>query len=362
MINDLPQDIQDALTSRGNFEITKICPKGGNSYVVLGKDEILDRNVAIKFIYDDSTSITEEPKKLFGIEHENVLKVYDAKIFAEDSLYFITPVANGGDLDDLIESKTISVKNALKITHGILSGINQLHCPPEVYVHRDIKPSNVFMNNLTPLIGDFGSIKKLEAGKRSVPASQMSLFYKTPESILNKQHYIQSDIYQVGLILYKLLGGFLSYKPIDYMNEREKKELASLTDSFQIAKFEDAVLFRWIKSGKIIDRKSLPLYIPNCLIRLLNKATNKDYKKRFSSITDFMHEIIKILPNVPDWIQNDSAILLQDYKKKDYKIEIVSGKYYIHRKTIGSSKWRKEKDSKSDTKEECLKKLMKKIS
>lgn len=345
MISELPENIQDALISRGNFEISKICPKGGNSYVVLGKDEILDRQVAIKFIYDDATSITEEPKKLFQIEHENVLKVYDAKIFASDSLYFVTPVANGGDLDDLLESKSISMQEALKITHGILNGINQLHCPPEIYVHRDIKPSNVFMNNLTPLIGDFGSIRKLQSGTKYVAASQMSLFFKTPESILGKQHFIQSDIYQIGLILYKLIGGHLSYKPVDYMNEKETKTYEGLSDPFDISKFEDTVLYRLIKNGQIIDRKSLPLYIPKCLIRLLNKATNKDYKKRFKSTTEFMHEIIKIQSNVPDWVQIGSVIHLKDYQKKDFKIEQVSGKYYIHRKTLGSSKWRKEKDS-----------------
>ncbi len=361
MINQLPQDIQNAIKSRGNFEISKICPKGGNSYVILGKDEILDRQVAIKFIYNESNVITEEPKKLFQIDHENVLKVYDAKIFADDSLYFITPVANGGDLDDLIDSKPISVKEALKITHGILNGINQLHCPPEIYVHRDIKPSNVFMNNMTPLIGDFGSIKKLQPGINTTPASQMSLFFRTPESITKNQHFIQSDIYQIGLILFKLLGGTLSYDPMDYMNDKEKKQYQLLNDSFERSIYEDKVIHRLIKNGKIINRKSLPIFIPNSLIRMINKATNVDYKKRYNSITEFMHEIIKIQSNVLNWLHKDSIITLTNHKNKDYKIEQVAGSFYIHRKTIGSSKWRKEKDSKSDSKEECLKKLLEKI-
>ena len=361
MINELPKDIQEAINSRGNFEIKKICPKGANSYVVLGIDKTLDREVAIKFIYDEAAVITEEPKKLFQINHKNVLEVYDAKIFAEDSLYFVTPVASGGDLDDLINSSPISLKESLMIIHGILDGINQLHSPPEVYVHRDIKPSNIFMKSRTPVLGDFGSIKKINSGSNSVPASQMSLFFKTPESISKQQHYIQSDIYQVGLILYKMLGGSLPYNPQDYMSEKEKLKYTSLSDPFEKSKYEDQIVHKYILNGKIINKKSLPIYIPNNLLRLLSKSTNKDYSKRFNSITDFMHEIIKVHSNIPDWVDYGSYIALNNFNKKDFKIDKVGNYFYIHRKTIGSTKWRKDKDSKTDSMNICIKLLIDKI-
>ncbi len=362
MINSLPEDIRKAILDRGNFELTSICPKGGNGYVVLGRDNILERDVAIKFIYDIDSAITEEPKKLFNIDHPNVLKVYDARLYAKESLYFITPVAKGGDLDDYIEKNDISLKEALNIVHGILDGITQLHTPPDIYLHRDIKPSNIFMEKRKPIIGDFGSIKKIDNVDKCAKASKMSLFFKTPECIKWNRHYIESDIYQIGVIFYMLLGGKISYSVKDYMSDKEKESYKILTDNFQKIKFEDNVVFKCILNGKIFNIKSLPIYIPKNIIRVVVKATNLDYKKRYHSTADFMKDISQIMADIPDWIEIDSIIYIRNFKKRNYKIESAGSFYFVFKQHVGSSKWIKEKDSKTIDRSKAIRYLMNTIS
>lgn len=361
MIKELPVEIQTAILDRVDFELQKICPKGGNGYVVLGKEKTLDRNVAIKFINKEKSELTEEPKKLFQIDHPNVLKVYDAKIYADESLYFVTPVANSGDLEDYITKKDISIKKALNITHGILDGLNQLHSPKDIYVHRDLKPSNIFMNKGVPQIGDFGSIKKIDSKVKKTNASQMSLFFKTPECIRDKNHYIESDVYQVGIILFMLLGGKISHNFNDYMNKSQLSKYSKMTDPFEISQFEDECVHKYILNGKIILSKHLPIYIENNLKRIISKATHKDYRSRYHSVTEFMCAICNIQSTILDWLPTKGFVTLKNYKKRDYKIDVDKRNFYIYNKITGSSKWRKIKKSKSNSFEETFKYLKKEV-
>lgn len=358
MINSLPEDIRKAILDRDNFELTNICPKAGNGYVVLGRDRILERDVAIKFIYDIDSTIAEEPKKLFKIDHPNVLKVYEARLYAKESLYFVTPVAKGGDLDDFIENNNISLKEALNIVHGILDAITQLHTPPDIYVHRDIKPSNIFMEKRKPILGDFGSIKKIDHVDKCVKASKMSLFFKTPECVKLNRHYIESDIYQIGLIFYMLLGGKISYSVKDYMSDKEKESYKTITDNFEKIKFEDNVVYKYILNGKIVNIKTLPVFIPKNIIKIVVKATNLDYKKRYHSTADFMKDISHIIADTPDWFEINNIIHIRNYKKRNYKIESAGSFYFVFKQHVGSSKWIKEKDSKTTDQSKAIRYLM----
>jgi len=347
MISKLPADIQHVLNEVEKIEVTKVCEKGGCGYVVLGKDLLLNREVAIKFISEEEHKITEEPKKLCEIDHKNILKVYAAKKFADDSLYFVTPIAKHGDLDDYMKSDSISLKQALSITHGILNGLNQLHTPPDCYLHRDLKPSNIFMNNGIPMIGDFGSIKKLDDVSESVNASRMTLFYKTPETIKENKHYIQSDIYQVGVILHQLLGGSIDMTPRNYLNKREMAKFNKMKDEIDKTIFVDDVVKKCIEKGRLLNYDNLPSYVPTSLIKILKAATNKNYKKRYKEVTQFMCEIARVCGGIPNWKQSKNEITLEMWNKKSFKIIKEKSSYIAMRKISGSSKWRNEKHSKS---------------
>ena len=111
----------------------------------------------------------------------------------------------------------ISNRTALEYSYQILSGLSCLHS--ERFLHRDLKPSNIYLTegNIA-VIGDFGSVKKLPDGEQSISASSHSILYRSPESINLKKYGISGDIYQVGVILYQLLGGILHYDGMAWLS------------------------------------------------------------------------------------------------------------------------------------------------
>jgi len=360
MLRDFPDEIQDFIASCKKLTVISTNSKGGNCYLVFAKDEILDRKIAMKFIDGDYKKIAEEPNVLSNLNHENIITIFDAKLLSDNLLYYKTPIAEQGDLEDFMQRNDISIKEALSITHNILNGLNQLHKAPGILLHRDIKPANILMDKNIPKISDLGSIKKIDSDKGYSDVSEMTLFYKTPES-LNNRHYIKSDIYQVGIILFQLLGGKINFTVEDYLNKKQLAISRSINDSYEKSKFEDDIILNKISKGKILNTNTLPLYLPKKVKRILLQATNHRFSKRYSSVTEMMYDITNCINEVPDWKTVSKRIYLQNFKDKTYKIGKQKDYYYVFQRTQLSSKWRKIKESKSEELFHCIKFLRKRL-
>jgi serine/threonine protein kinase len=169
---NVPEEIRGSLTGLSDkIEIESHSSKGANGHLFFGRNTIMDRKVAIKYYYwAGDSKFHVEPKALASITSPNVVDILDADVVGNEYALFVTPYYSRGDLDDLIESAPISLHSAVELTMGLLNGVSCLHA--ERLVHRDLKPANVLLNDAkAPLIGDFGSVKKLSERDDSVPGS-----------------------------------------------------------------------------------------------------------------------------------------------------------------------------------------------
>lgn len=114
---------------------------------------------------------------------------------------------------------------------NIVSGVAYLHGQNKPIVHRDIKPANIFVNGPIARLGDLGLAKvlmekntqnaqeeEMESSEDAAAYIAMPTFYRTPElvDIANRKKVRltpASDIYQIGLVLYRSLTGFNPQKP-----------------------------------------------------------------------------------------------------------------------------------------------------
>jgi len=71
------------------------------------------------------------------------------------------------------------------------------------------------------IIADFGSVKYIPSGQTSITASKNSLVYKPCESVTNNEFNCQSDVYQTGLVLFQLLGGFFPPAVADWLSKND---------------------------------------------------------------------------------------------------------------------------------------------
>ena len=219
------------LAKKIDFE--SINHKGANGHVLIGRNRQLDRKVVVKFYYWGDGAHAE-PKLLSDLASANVLEVYDAAAIDDDDAYFVTPFCEDGDLDDFITANRFGVRQAVDMLLDVASGASFIHS--RGFVHRDLKPSNIFKRAGGLLvIGDFGSVvKKGEAGYAQTK-SRHSLLYRTPEEVKTGRAYEQSDIYQLGILLFQLLGGRLSSDLMEWLTAKEKAEYAKR--SFPRTKF-----------------------------------------------------------------------------------------------------------------------------
>lgn len=158
------------------------------------KDTIDDLIKEIEIMYElrANNNIVDYQDHLI-IEKENKLG-YDVYIRME----LLTP------LDKYIEGNKIDEELVTKIGIDICQALEV--CKTHHLLHRDIKPANIFVDtNGTFKLGDFGVAKKLE--KTTLNMSKKGTFnYMAPEIYKGKNADIRSDIYSLGIVMYRLLN------------------------------------------------------------------------------------------------------------------------------------------------------------
>ena len=227
--DDCVKEVREFVRTNPDIEVYKYIRRGCNGEVYFGKRKKMGDDVVLKFYWSHPNyDAAEEAVILRNIDHKNILQIFDLRFLAPHFAFFLTPKISGGDLQGIIDTSRLSTKSALEIISGILLGLNELHTRHNL-VHRDLKPGNILihLSDYTPIIADLGAVKKIEQANGFVTASKTTYLYLPPEAIVDNQYYYQSDIYQVGLIMFQLLGGFFPVnEPYKFLTPREMKQVA----------------------------------------------------------------------------------------------------------------------------------------
>lgn len=212
-----------------------------------------------------------EAKTMFTTSHTNVVPIQYACETA-DLICLVMPYFKNGSLSDRIETGPITVKESLRVGLGVLAGLSKIHVAG--YAHFDIKPSNVlFSDTHEPMVADFGQATRLSAlgTTRFPPVYPHGIppeFYSTG---IGTAH---SDIYHVGLLLYRAVNG-------DPFFERQIPT-------------DDKVRKQRTLAGKYPDRNAFMPHIPKRVRTLIRKAMQVDPLSRYQTATEFARELGKV--------------------------------------------------------------------
>lgn len=339
-----PDAIRHFVRNNSDIEVYEYIERGLSGEVYFGKRKKLDDEVVLKFYWAQKDyDASEEAVILRNIKHPNILEVFDLRFIPPYFALFLSLKISGGDLQGIIEERPISSREALEYMAGILKGITELHSVHNL-VHRDLKPGNVLVDlkSNQPIIADLGAVKKLLDATGHVTASKATRLYLPPESVLQNKYYYQSDIYQIGLIMFQLLGGkFPINNPSAWLNKIELRKIEAIKNSIQRDNTLYEMLDDKIAKGKIADTSTLPIYLDGGFKKVVNKALNTDHSLRFSNSSDFLKEIHKLLRNFPDYKKLNDALYITHASEKEYRI-IETGKKAVLEKRISGKDWRKD--------------------
>jgi serine/threonine-protein kinase len=205
----------------GRYRVVRELGQGAMGTVYLGRDEGLERKVAIKVMSkgvgneDDRSRFLREGRAAARIQHPNIIVVYELGEH-EGLPYMVLEYLDGVDLQRAInDGLRPDPRLPLNIILQALAGLGHAH--EKGIVHRDIKPANIFVPLGFPAkIMDFG-IARL-AGHSVTTTSGVvtgTPNYMSPEQFQSKELDGRTDLFSTGLILYELVTGEKAYQSND---------------------------------------------------------------------------------------------------------------------------------------------------
>ncbi|MDJ0786756.1 MAG: protein kinase [Myxococcota bacterium] len=238
----------------GSYVICEQIGGGAMGRVWRGLDEALGRPVAIKMLRADlahRAGLIErfrvEAQVLARLAHPNIAMVY-ALVEEAGDLYLVMEYVKGETLQcQLQRSGPLDLADCFPIFHPAIDGIQHAH--EAGVVHRDIKPSNLMLgpNGQVKWI-DFG-IAHMRGRERMTRAGGLvgTPEYMAPEQVRGEPGTIRSDVYALGVVLYKMLCGkppFTGRGEFEVMRAQVECEPPSLRDQGAPlpAALEEAVL------------------------------------------------------------------------------------------------------------------------
>ncbi len=257
--------------------------QGMNSKVYLATDAQFSGRIAVKEIPKATFGSTvsdyyREAERMFSAPHPNVVPVHYAGE-AGSLICIAMPYFQHGSLASLIGNGPLRLREVIRVGQGVLSGLARVHNAG--LLHLDVKPSNVLMDDsANPLLADFGQSRHFGmSGVVSVPSMYTRVM--PPETLLTGTSGIHSDIYQAGLLLYRMCNGEPHYQA-------------------QVTKLSVTTTERAITKGKFPDRSDFQPHIPQHLRTIIRKALRVNPSERYPSVIDLADALAR-LPISRDW-------------------------------------------------------------
>ncbi len=218
-----PPKNPDEIGTLGPYRVLKELGRGGMGAVYLGFDERLKRKVALKVMLpkyaampSSKSRFLREARAAASITHDHIVTIYEAD---EHNLtpYMAMQLLQGFPLDVYVKQKgNLELKEILRIGREIALGLEAAHSIG--LIHRDIKPANIWLEapNGRAKILDFGLAKptderKIDGELTATGAIMGTPSYMPPEQARGAKGDFRSDLFSLGVVLYRLTTGRLPF-------------------------------------------------------------------------------------------------------------------------------------------------------
>ncbi len=205
------------------YDQIDVIASGGMGIIVSAYDKVNGRKVAIKTIspklHQDPKAIKfffQECQSIQKMNHPNIIRIYESA--NEGFLYYTMEFLQGETLEKAMHrSGILPLEQIVRVGTQIARALQ--HCHTNGIVHRDIKPSNIFITekNVCKIL-DFGVVKLLNSEIKETGAIG-SPNYPSPEQLQGGRITGKSDIYALGVCLFKMASTQFPYSVSDLVSK-----------------------------------------------------------------------------------------------------------------------------------------------
>jgi serine/threonine-protein kinase len=207
---DLPSRI-------GRYDVEHLLGQGGMGRVLLARDTVLGREVALKVLRDDLGLTPElkaqlvhrmrqEARAAAALSHPAMVTLHDMGEDEHVGLYLVFERIVGPTLRERLHEKgALPPAEVARLARALGSALTHAHAAG--VVHRDVKPENVMLSPVGPKLTDFGIARLPDSTLTRASTVLGTPAYSAPEAIASGAFGAQSDQFSLAATLYEALTG-----------------------------------------------------------------------------------------------------------------------------------------------------------
>jgi eukaryotic-like serine/threonine-protein kinase len=264
----------------GRYQVRGFLERGAHARIYLAEDLTTGSPVALKILAPETALSAEfrirllrEGQAMKAISHPNVATVIEAGETEEGVPFLAMEALLGESLGEYMRREAIPLDTALILLRQAASGLDAAH--QAGIVHRDVKPDNFLL--LGPpgepyglKVIDFGLAKLwdvAEVGGDS-PNVMGTAEYMSPEQILVEPVDARSDIYSLGVVMFRVFSGHLPFESVGQ------------ADLLRHQLFSTVPPPSWLNED--LDAR---------VDRVVQMATQKDRERRYASMSELIADL-----------------------------------------------------------------------
>ena len=270
--------VKDGIVLGKRYAVLSKIGAGGMADVYKGRDQMLNRYVAIKVLkkqYKEDENFVRkfrsEAQAAAGLIHPNIVNVYDV---GEDRglNYMVMELVEGITLKEYIERKgRLSHKETISIAIQMCSGIGAAHASG--IIHRDIKPQNIIISKDGKVkVTDFGIAKAITSNTVSTNAMG-SVHYTSPEQARGGFSDQRSDIYSIGITLFEMETGQVPFDGETTVEVAMKHLQQEITPPSELV-------------------PDIPYSLEQIILKCTQKSSERRYESTEALIQDLKHSLV----------------------------------------------------------------------
>jgi len=263
----------------GRFKLERKLGEGSTGTVFLAHDGLLKTKVALRVLNPTLAQgeaferISREVLQARQISHPGISRVFD--LHQEKELFFVTmEYIEGATLDSVAETcKVIPAMQSARLADEIAKALEAAHA--KKLIHGGLTMSNIVLREGSQVsVLDFGlSSTRDMAGTTGARAPAETIHYMAPEVLSGQPATVQSDIYSLGVILYRCVTGRFPF---------QGKHIIQITDA--------------VLEGKVVSPCLFNPDVPPALEKVITMAMAVDLKARYQTIAGFRKWLAPVFP------------------------------------------------------------------